>query len=64
MQKLTVREQAVVDLITREDFTLEDCGTRLGISRERVRQIREKAFRKMRYAAEKQLKLKPEDVFA
>ena len=64
MQKLTVREQAVVDLVTREGLTLEDCGTRLGISRGRVQQIREKAFRKMRYVAEKQLKLKPEDVFA
>ena len=64
LQKLTIREQAVVDFITREDFTLEDCGNRLGIGRERVRQIREKAFRKMRYVAEKQLKLKPEDLFA
>lgn len=49
MRSLKAREIEVLRLIFYEDFTLQECADRLNVTRERVRQIEQKALRKMRH---------------
>lgn len=46
---LTPREQEVLRMRFEDDLTLEECATRLDVTRDRVRQIEAKALRKMRH---------------
>jgi RNA polymerase sigma factor (sigma-70 family) len=46
---LKSREIEVLRLIFYEDFTLQECADRLNVTKERVRQIEQKALRKMRH---------------
>lgn len=51
LQMLNERERTIVELffgINEHECTLEEIATRLGLTRERVRQIKEKAIRKLR----------------
>jgi RNA polymerase primary sigma factor len=52
---LTEREQAVISdyfgLYSDECLTLEEIGKNMGLTKERVRQIKEKALKKLRYEA-------------
>jgi len=48
---LNGREKDIVEMsfgINHQEMTLEEIGERFGLTRERVRQIREKAIRKLR----------------
>lgn len=47
LNSLTVREKMVLELRYRDHKTLEETGRTLGVTRERIRQIEFKAFRKM-----------------
>jgi len=51
--QLTLRERQVIELrfglIDDHDHTLEEVGKKLKVTRERVRQIEERAFRKLRH---------------
>jgi RNA polymerase primary sigma factor len=53
--QLTLRERQVIELrfglLDDHDHTLEEVGKKLKVTRERVRQIEERAIRKMRYPA-------------
>lgn len=49
MRSLKSREIEVLRLIFYEDFTLQECADRLNVTKERVRQIEQKALRKMRH---------------
>ncbi len=55
---LTDREAEVISLYFGIDsdhsFTLEEIGTRFGLTRERVRQIKEKAIRRLRHTTRSQ----------
>lgn len=46
---LTPREQEVLRMRFEDDLTLEECATRIDVTRERARQIEAKALRKMRH---------------
>jgi RNA polymerase sigma factor (sigma-70 family) len=46
---LMPREQEVIWMRFKEELSLEECGMRLGISRERVRQIESRSIRKLRH---------------
>jgi RNA polymerase sigma factor (sigma-70 family) len=48
---LTEREQEVIRMRFEDDLTLDECANRLGVTRERVRQIEAKAIRKLRQPA-------------
>lgn len=48
LSTLTYREQEVIDLRYKEELTLEEIANSLEVSRERVRQIENKALRKLR----------------
>jgi RNA polymerase sigma factor (sigma-70 family) len=48
--RLNYREQAVVEMRYRDSLTLEEAGKKLGLTRERVRQIEFKALRKVHFA--------------
>ncbi len=50
--KLTNAEQTVIDLRFRQDLTLEEAGNRIKLTRERVRQIQNKALAKLKAAME------------
>jgi RNA polymerase primary sigma factor len=56
LSKLTAREAEVINLYFGLDgegpLTLEELGERFGLTRERVRQIKEKATRRMRYGSD------------
>ncbi len=55
---LNERERDIIELsfgIAQPEMTLEEIGDRFGLTRERVRQIREKAIRKLRNANKKSL---------
>jgi RNA polymerase primary sigma factor len=48
---LNERERDIIEMsfgISQPEMTLEEIGDRFGLTRERVRQIREKAIRKLR----------------
>ena len=53
LNNLTQREREVIELrfglIDDQDHTLEEVGRRLKVTRERVRQIEERAIRKLRH---------------
>ena len=51
LQKLSERERSVIECffgINRPEMTLEEIGEKFGLTRERVRQIKEKAIRRLR----------------
>ena len=51
LNSLNERERNVVEAsygINQPELTLEEIGTKFGLTRERVRQIKEKAIRKLR----------------
>ena len=51
LSQLNEREKDIVEMsfgINHQEMTLEEIGERFGLTRERVRQIREKAIRKLR----------------
>ena len=60
LRTLSDRERKVVEAffgIDQPEMTLEEIGTRFGLTRERVRQIKEKAIRRLRVCSKnKQLK--------
>jgi RNA polymerase primary sigma factor len=61
LSTLTSREKEIIQMlfgIGRQEMTLEEIGDYLGLTRERVRQIKEKALRRMRYSTRCDL-LKP-----
>ncbi|MFC1898306.1 sigma-70 family RNA polymerase sigma factor [Candidatus Cloacimonadota bacterium] len=47
-------ERLVIKLLFKDQFTLKEISEQLGISRERVRQLKEKALRRMRIAKKEQ----------
>ena len=49
---LWAREEAIIEELYFRDKELDETGDRFGLTRERVRQIREKAIKKMRQASE------------
>jgi RNA polymerase primary sigma factor len=53
--QLTMRERQVIELrfglVDDHDHTLEEVGKKLKVTRERVRQIEERAIRKLRHPA-------------
>ena len=53
MKLLNEREKFVIELRYVYEKTLEQVGNRLGITRERIRQIEDKAIRKLKYNAKK-----------
>ena len=57
LNRLPDREQEVIDKRYYKNMTLEQCGEQLSVSKERVRQIESKGFRKLRkdYKLERQL---------
>ena len=53
LECLSERERAIIELsfgIDGSELTLEEIGDKFGLTRERVRQIREKSIRKLRAA--------------
>jgi RNA polymerase sigma factor (sigma-70 family) len=48
---LTPREQQVIRMRFEDDLTFDECANRLGVTRERVRQIEAKALRNLRHPA-------------
>ncbi len=59
LNNLTLRERQVIELrfglVDDHDHTLEEVGRRLNVTRERVRQIEERAIRKLRHPAASRL---------
>jgi RNA polymerase sigma-32 factor len=57
IEQLSDREQDIVQTrwLTTDDITLASLGEEYGISRERVRQIEERAFKKLRYTLQSKL---------
>jgi len=58
LSTLTDRERDIVKLffgIGGQEMTLEEIGERFGLTRERVRQIKEKAIRRLRHASRSKL---------
>lgn len=47
--KLSEREQQVIEMRYSYNFTLEEIGQKLGVTRERIRQVEAKAIRKLRH---------------
>jgi len=61
LSTLTEREREIIKLyfgITKQEMTLEEIGSNFGLTRERVRQIKEKAIRRLRHTSRSKL-LKP-----
>lgn len=61
LSTLTERESDIIRLffgINAQEMTLEEIGERFGLTRERVRQIKEKAIRRLRNSSRSKL-LKP-----
>ena len=50
-ENLTSREERILQLRWIEDHTLEECGKIFGVSKERIRHIEAKVFRKMKHTA-------------
>ena len=48
-KQLSKKEQEVIKMRFEDDFTLDECGEKLNLSRERIRQIEAKALRKLRH---------------
>ena len=58
LSTLTERERDIIKLffgIGVQEMTLEEIGERFGLTRERVRQIKEKAIRRLRHASRSKL---------
>ena len=59
LSSLTLRERQVIELrfglVDDRDYTLEEVGRQLNVTRERVRQIEERAIRKLRHPAASRL---------
>lgn len=59
LDELNERERAIIDmrfgLSSRVPRTLEEVGTEFKVTRERIRQIEEKALKKMRYPSQPKL---------
>ncbi len=59
LSSLTLRERQVIELrfglVDDHDYTLEEVGRQLNVTRERVRQIEERAIRKLRHPAASRL---------
>lgn len=58
LSTLTGRERDIIKLffgISCQEFTLEEIGERFGLTRERVRQIKEKAIRRLRHTSRSKL---------
>jgi RNA polymerase primary sigma factor len=58
LSTLTARERDIVKYffgIGVQDLTLEEIGNKMGLTRERVRQIKEKAIRRLRHRARSKL---------
>ena len=58
LSMLNERERDIVEMsfgINHQEMTLEEIGERFGLTRERVRQIREKAIRKLRQGSRNSL---------
>ena len=54
LSTLTGRERDIIKLffgISCQEFTLEEIGERFGLTRERVRQIKEKAIRRLKHTS-------------
>ena len=49
METLTPRERLILDRYYKDSATLDDIGVELGVTRERIREIKEKALRKLRH---------------
>lgn len=50
-ERLTDRELTVLELRNGRNMTLEDVGKEFGVTRERIRQVEQKAIRKLRHPA-------------
>lgn len=48
-EKLNYREQMVIQLRYRDGLSLDECGKKMGVTRERIRQIENKALRIINY---------------
>ena len=59
---LTYREQSVIELRYRDSLTLEDVGRKMGVTRERIRQIELKALRKIHIGIVKSIRDAKNDV--
>ncbi len=59
LNKLNEREQYIIKnrMLSENEITLEEIGTKFGISRERVRQIEKKAFEKLSDMVRQEMKL-------
>ena len=49
LDSLTSREKKVIEMRFYENMTMRECGAKLGVSNERIRQIEAKALRKLRH---------------
>lgn len=58
MATLTIRERDIIKYffgIGCSEMTLEEIGEKFGLTRERVRQIKEKAIRRLRHSTRQQI---------
>ena len=58
LSTLTERERDIIKLffgINTQEMTLEEIGEKFGLTRERVRQIKEKAIRRLRHSSRSKL---------
>ena len=64
-ERLTDRELTVLELRNGRNMTLEDVGKEFGVTRERIRQVEQKAIRKLRHPANlKRMSVVPYEEYA